>query len=81
MTKLSPDQWKEVLDKVKGGDNVPDLAKIYGVRPKTIYNKISKHSTKDGSLLEINKLKKQVKELREVLGYVTAELSKEKKLV
>jgi|LakMenE01Jun11ns_1017448.scaffolds.fasta_scaffold7693574_1 transposase len=81
MTKLSKEQWEEVLAKVKSGESIPSLAKIYGIAAKTIYNKVSKQVDQDGSLLEINKLKKQIKELREVLGYVTAELSREKKLV
>lgn len=79
--KLSKDQWDEVLAKVTDGEKVTELAKAYGVSEKTIYNKVSKTSSADSSLLEINKLKKEVKSLREVLGYVTAELSKEKKLV
>lgn len=81
MAKLTKDQWDEVIVKVKAGEKVPELAKIYGIAAKSIYNKTAKLADKDCSLLEINKLKRQVKELREVLGYVTAELSKEKKLV
>lgn len=82
MAKLNKEQWSEVLVKVKKGDqSVPELAKVYGISAKSIYRKIEKATDADGSLLEINKLKREVKSLREVLGYVTLELSKEKKLV
>jgi transposase-like protein len=81
MAKLNKEQWVEVLAAVKKGDkSVPDLAKVYGISAKSIYRRVEKATDRDGSLLEINKLKREVKNLREVLGYVTAELSKEKKL-
>jgi hypothetical protein len=81
MAKLSKEQWSEVLTKVKEGEKISDLAKLYGVSTNSIYNKTSSLANKDSSLLEINRLKREVKTLREVLGYVTTELSKEKKLV
>ena len=81
MAKLSKDQWDEIIAKVKDGDKVVELAKAYGVSAKTVYNKTAKISDKDGSLLEINRLKREVKTLRELVGYITAEVSKEKKLV
>lgn len=81
MAKLNKEQWSEVLVKVKKGDqSIPELAKVYGISAKSIYRKVEKATDTDGSLLEINKLRREVKSLREVLGYVTAELSKEKKL-
>jgi F0F1-type ATP synthase delta subunit len=81
MSKLTKDQWNEIIAKVKAGEKVVDLANIYGVSAKTIYNKTGKIGETDNSLLEINRLKREVKQLREVLGYVTTELSKEKKLI
>ncbi|MCE2928727.1 MAG: helix-turn-helix domain-containing protein [Candidatus Caenarcaniphilales bacterium] len=81
MSKLTKDQWDEIIAKVKAGEKVVDLANIYGVSAKTIYNKTGKIGETDNSLLEINRLKREVKQLREVLGYVTTELSKEKKLI
>jgi hypothetical protein len=78
MAKLTKDQWNEILSKVKSGEKVADLAQIYGTSPKSIYNKAGTISKTDNSLLEINRLKREVKNLREVLGYVTAELSRKK---
>lgn len=39
MAKLKKDQWDEILSKVKSGEKVADLAQIYGISPKSIYNK------------------------------------------
>ena len=82
MAKLNKEQWVEVLAKVKKGDqSIPELAKVYGVNAKSIYYRVEKSTDTDGSLLEINRLKREVKSLREALGYVTHELNKEKKLL
>ncbi len=81
MTKLTKIQWDEIIAKVKAGEKVVDLAKLYGVSAKTIYNKTGRIANGDNSLLEINRLKREIKNLRELVGYVTAELSKEKKLI
>jgi hypothetical protein len=51
------------------------------VTTKSIYNKTAKFAETDNSILEINRLKREIKQLREVLGYVTTELSREKKLI
>lgn len=81
MAKLNKEQWDELLAKVKKGDkSIPELAKVYGISAKAIYRRVEKATDSDGSLLEINKLRREVRDLREVLGYVTAQLSKEKKL-
>jgi len=82
MAKLNKEQWKELLAKVKNGDqSIAELAKTYGISSNSIYKKVEKASDTDGSLLEMNRLRREVKELRQVIGYVTHELNKEKKLL
>ncbi len=82
MAKLNKEQWDELLAKVKNGDqSVAELAKVYGISPTSIYKKIERATDTDGSLLEMNRLRREVKELRQVIGYVTHELNKEKKLL
>lgn len=82
MAKLNKGQWSELLAKVKEGEkSIAELAKTYGVSVNAVYKKIERAGDTDGSLLEINRLKREVKELREVIGYVTHELNKEKKLL
>jgi len=51
MSKLTKDQWNEIIAKVKAGEKVVDLANIYGVSAKTIYNKTGKIGETDNSLL------------------------------
>ena len=53
MAKLTKDQRDVIIGKVKDGDRVSDLAKLYGVSTKTIYVKTASIADKDGSLLEI----------------------------
>jgi hypothetical protein len=81
MASLSKEQWDEIISKFKSGEKVKDLAELYGVTTKSIYNKTAKFAETDNSILEINRLKREIKQLREVLGYVTTELSREKKLI
>lgn len=82
MAKLNKEQWNELLAKVKEGEqSIAELAKTYGISSNSIYKRIERSSDADGSLLEINRLKREVKELRQVIGYVTHELNKEKKLL
>jgi hypothetical protein len=81
MAKLVKEQWDEILAKVKDGEKVSELAELYGVSSTSIYNRTAGAAGKDSSLLEINRLKREVKTLRELVGYITAEVSKEKKLV
>lgn len=70
---------EEILGKVKQGEKVPVLAEQYGVSEKTIYAWVRGRSTSAVSILEVNKLKKENKELKEIIGVLTHELSKVKK--
>lgn len=80
-TKLSNDQLKEIERRIRDGERVRDLAVEYGVSDKTIYYYIRKDANTDGTLLELNKLKRENKSLKELVGLVTYELNKEKKLL
>ena len=78
MSALSKEQWDEIISKFKSGEKVKDLAELYGVTTKSIYNKTAKFAETDNSILEINRLKREIKQQQEVLGYVTTELSRKK---
>jgi len=80
-TKLSNEQLDEIELRLKEGEKVNDLATEYGVTGKTIYNHIKKNANTDGTLLELNRLKRENKALKELVGIVTLELKKEKKLL
>lgn len=79
--KLSKEQWTTVLEKIKSGRSVAAVAEEYGVSAGTIYNRLGKNSTADSSTLKISKLERENKALKELVGYITYELSKEKKVI
>jgi transposase-like protein len=69
----------EILEKVKAGERVSQLAQQYGVSDKSIYTWLSKKAMGTVSLLEHNRLKKENSQLKEIIGILTFELEKTKK--
>lgn len=66
---LSPDQKQEIIGRIKEkGERVADLAKEYGVVPKTIYNLLSRSGQNSGALLELAKLKREKSALLKIVG-------------
>ncbi len=73
---VSPEIRAEVLKKIKEeAAAVPDLARQYGISPKTIYNWIAKGITAPPSILEVAKLKREIATLHEIIGRITVKLS------
>ena len=73
---------EEILKKVKEeGLSVAQTAKEYGVNPQSIYNWLGGETNgiKINPILEINRLKRENKELYEILGKATAMMEKQKK--
>ena len=80
MIKRIPRQTKvEVLEKVKNGEKVADLASQYGISDKTIYNWLRVQTKPEISLMEWNKLKRENQDLKQIIGLVTLELERSKK--
>lgn len=80
MHKQIPKQTKEeILEKVKNGEKVVDLASQYGISGKTIYNWLRVQVKPDISLMEWNKLKRENEDLKQIIGLVTLELERSKK--
>lgn len=69
----------EILEKVKKGEKVVDVAKQYGVSDKTIYTWLRRKAIGTISLLEYNKLKNENNQLKQIIGVLTYELEKSKK--
>lgn len=69
---------KRITDK---GERVPDLAKEYGVAPKTIYNLLKSKANQHQAVLELAKLKRENEALVSIIGSLVAEsrLGKKKK--
>lgn len=66
---ISQEQKQEIIEKVrKKGEKVSDLAKEYGVVPKTIYNILARSTQNSGALLELAKLKRENDALLKIVG-------------
>lgn len=80
MFKAVPkDIREEILNKVKGGQKVLDLAKQYGISNRTIYGWLSKVVGSPISLVEYNRIKRENEELKRIIGMIALDLEQEKK--
>jgi len=78
---ISKDLKEEIIQRIKNeGKSVGELAKQYGVSTKAIYNWLRAKSLKDTSILEISRLKRENQELLWLVGKLTRDLSKGKKI-
>lgn len=81
MFKRVPAETKrEVLEKVKNGMTIADAAKQYAISTKTIYTWLSSEARPAVSILEYNRLKKENEELKRIIGIITLELERGKKI-
>ena len=72
---------EEILNKIKNeGKSVSDLTGQYAVSSKTIYTWLHKGiNGTDSNILEINRLKKENRELKEIIGQLILTSEKGKK--
>jgi transposase-like protein len=79
--KIPPETKQQILDRVKQGLGVPQLAKEHGVSVNTIYGWLRKQAERTGgNLSEVGKLKRENKILLEIIGKLTYSLSQGKKI-
>jgi transposase-like protein len=79
---ISEAQKSEIIKRVTDkGERVPDLAKEYGVVPKTIYNLLRSRANQHQAVLELAKLKRENEALINIIGSLVAEsrIGKKKK--
>ena len=81
MYKRVPKQTKDaVLDKIKSGEKVSEVAQQYGISVKTVYAWLRADSgEKVISVIKFNKLKRENKELKRLIGELTLNMSLGKK--
>lgn len=79
MVTIASEVKNEILDKVKAGIPVSQLAKQYGVSDKTIYGWLKKKAMGTISVLQYNRLKRENQQLKEIIGILTLEVEKTKK--
>ena len=80
--KYIPKEIKQqILKRIKEeGLTVKSAADEHGISTKTIYNWMRGNSiSSDSNILEISRLKREKKELLEIIGELTHELKKPKK--
>ena len=71
---------EEILGKIKNeGLTVSQAAKDYSINNRTIYGWLKKTAITNPSILEISRLRRENRELKEIIGMVTHELHKHKK--
>lgn len=79
MPTIDSEIKKEIIDKVKAGEKVADLASKYGVSDRTIYVWLKRGVTDNVSLMEFSHLKKENQELKAIVGSLMFQLEKLKK--
>lgn len=79
--KFIPKEIKEqILKRIKEeGITVTQAAADAGISSKTIYNWMRNKNLSDGSVLEISRLKRENRELLEIIGRLTHDLTRSKK--
>ena len=66
---LTKSQKQEIISRIKDkGEKVSDLAKEYGVVPKTIYNLLKNQVNQPNIALELAKVKRERDALLKVVG-------------
>lgn len=67
---------EEILEKVKRGEKVMELAKQYGISDKTIYYWLRQNTGEQVvSIVQYNRLKRENEELKRLLGEISLKLS------
>jgi len=78
---LTQEQKAEIVSRIKDkGERVFELAKEYGVVPKTIYNLLSRSTQSSGTMLELAKLKREHEALLKIIGELVTDQRLGKKI-
>ena len=80
-SSLSPEQKREIIGRIKEkGERMADLAKEYGIQPRTIYGYLSRSGQHSGTLLELSKLKREKDVLLKIVGQLIVDQKLGKKI-
>ena len=80
--KIAKEIKDQILERIKNqGASVSQAAQEHGISVNTIYTWLSKKTGGGPTVLEVAKLKKENKELRELVGELTFQLSKSQKKI
>jgi transposase-like protein len=80
--KIPQPKKDAILKRIKeDGVNANRAANEQGVSPKTVYGWLAKETTKSGvSWHEHNRVKRENQQLKEIIGSITLDLSRTKKI-
>lgn len=70
---------EEILRRLKDGEGAIKLSAEYGIKDKTIYKWVSNTTRKINPIFEVSRLKREIKGLYEMIGFLTVERSRQKK--
>lgn len=70
---------RQVLEQIKNGATVKQMADQFQISIKTIYGWLTKESASQVSLTEYSKLKREKEDLLKIIGEITLELTRSKK--
>ena len=77
---VSKEVKEQVLKRIKeDGIPVAQVAEEHGLKPRLIYQWVSRKVTASPSILEVSRLKRENQALKELIGEITMELRLEKK--
>ena len=79
MIAIAKEVREEILERVKKGEKVAELSKQYGVSEVTIYSWLKGSTTQQVSILQHNKVMKENRELKAIVGALMIELERLKK--
>ena len=79
MAAIAKEVREEILARVKKGEKVAQLSKQYGVSEQTIYSWLKGSTTKQVSLIQHNKVMKENRELKAIVGALMIEVERLKK--
>lgn len=70
---------RQVLEQIKNGSTVKQVADQFQISPKTIYTWLTQESVSQVSLAEYSKLKREKEDLLKIIGEITLDLTRSKK--
>ncbi len=78
---LTKEQKQEIISRIKEkGERVPDLAREYGVSPRTVYGFLGRSGENSGTLLELSRLKREKDALLKIVGQLIVDQRLGKKI-
>ena len=76
---VAPDIKQQILERIKSGTAVSIVAREHGVSPNTVYTWLAKSTSSAPGLLETSRWQREKRDLLQMIGLLSFELTKIKK--